>query len=360
MNRSTVYASKPKRRSLSCLSLERRPGQEDGVSPESVSCARAAPEPAHLKAAAAFSSVFLVPTLCPAQCPSTHFAHLAMESTSWSPPLYAVAEPPRLLATRTLVGDGSFPHNFARSARWCVSRLDFVLTGSELPVSGDCRCPDGSVALAHCEDRSFQFVDLCVCLASRSSLVLIWRTGPRNSSRQARTPPVRRYLHGAHKEVSCMRAAQLVRPLRTLRQAGAILDFAWYPAASAYNPAAFCFAASVRDCPVKLLDGSDGRVSAHAPSRLSLCTNGRRACSSARRTRSSTTASGRSRHTASCSPRRRTSTHLVLSSRPARVLTVCAAGSTAASRTRSSSSICTGPAKARACTRRRPKRRRRG
>lgn len=48
---------------------------------------------------------------------------------------------------------------------------------------------------------------------------------------------------------------------RTFRQPSAILDFIWYPTASPRDPASFCFVASVRECPVKLLDASDGRVS---------------------------------------------------------------------------------------------------
>ena len=46
------------------------------------------------------------------------------------------------------------------------------------------------------------------------------------------------------------------------RQPSPILDFAWYPAATSRDAASFCFVASVRECPVKLLDASDGRVRA--------------------------------------------------------------------------------------------------
>lgn len=45
------------------------------------------------------------------------------------------------------------------------------------------------------------------------------------------------------------------------RQAAPIVDFAWYPTATRRDPASFCFVASVRECPVKLIDASDGRVS---------------------------------------------------------------------------------------------------
>lgn len=43
-------------------------------------------------------------------------------------------------------------------------------------------------------------------------------------------------------------------------QAAPIVDVAWYPSASSRDPSTYCFVASVRDCPVKLLDATDGRV----------------------------------------------------------------------------------------------------
>ncbi|KAJ7191718.1 WD40-repeat-containing domain protein [Mycena pura] len=52
---------------------------------------------------------------------------------------------------------------------------------------------------------------------------------------------------------------------RAVSQPGPILDYAWYPTASPANPAAFCFVASVRETPVKLLDASDGRLRASYP-----------------------------------------------------------------------------------------------
>ncbi|KAK7684384.1 hypothetical protein QCA50_012331 [Cerrena zonata] len=45
-------------------------------------------------------------------------------------------------------------------------------------------------------------------------------------------------------------------------QAAPVLDFAWYPAATPNDPASYCFVTSVRECPVKLLDASDGRLRA--------------------------------------------------------------------------------------------------
>lgn len=75
------------------------------------------------------------------------------------------------------------------------------------------RCPDGSVYLSHSENRTLHLQN-----------------------------PFTSEQHEFH-------------------QPAPIVDFAWYPAASAKDPATFCFVASVRECPVKLFDASDGRVS---------------------------------------------------------------------------------------------------
>lgn len=48
---------------------------------------------------------------------------------------------------------------------------------------------------------------------------------------------------------------------RVFPRAAPILDFAWYPRATPRDASSFCFAASVRESPVQLLDASDGRVS---------------------------------------------------------------------------------------------------
>ncbi|KAI0820143.1 WD40-repeat-containing domain protein, partial [Trametes gibbosa] len=89
------------------------------------------------------------------------------------------------------------------------------------------RSPDGSVALAQCEDRTFRFLQLPAELLGITV----------ESTLSASLP-------------------------RCLTQSAPILDYAWYPAASIRNPASFCFVASVRECPVKLLDASDGRLRA--------------------------------------------------------------------------------------------------
>ncbi|KAI6098887.1 hypothetical protein EDD16DRAFT_1498137 [Pisolithus croceorrhizus] len=51
----------------------------------------------------------------------------------------------------------------------------------------------------------------------------------------------------------------------TLCQPSPIVDFLWYPCASRHSPSTYCFIASVRECPVKLLDGNDGRLRASYP-----------------------------------------------------------------------------------------------
>ncbi|KAF9054005.1 hypothetical protein BJ165DRAFT_1435699 [Panaeolus papilionaceus] len=45
-------------------------------------------------------------------------------------------------------------------------------------------------------------------------------------------------------------------------QPSPVLDYVWYPTASPYDPASFCFVASIRECPVKLLDVTDERLCA--------------------------------------------------------------------------------------------------
>ncbi|KAJ7143861.1 WD40-repeat-containing domain protein [Mycena epipterygia] len=125
---------------------------------------------------------------------------------TWTPPEFDLSHPPASSESFHILSDPSLPGNFARSVKWC---------------------PDGSVALMHCEHRHFQlFVPSSQSEASKSD------------------------LHD-------------VEPLiRTLPQPAAILDYAWYPTASSANPASFCFVASVRETPVKLLDASDGRLRA--------------------------------------------------------------------------------------------------
>ncbi|TFK81326.1 WD40 repeat-like protein [Polyporus arcularius HHB13444] len=89
------------------------------------------------------------------------------------------------------------------------------------------KCPDGSVALIQYEDATFRYPELPTELLGISV--------------DATTLP----------------------PLpKRLTQPAPILDYTWYPSATIRDPASFCFVASVRECPVKLLDASDGRLRA--------------------------------------------------------------------------------------------------
>ena len=83
------------------------------------------------------------------------------------------------------------------------------------------RCPDGSSALCQQENSSFIFLKL----------------------HTTETPEF----------------------LQPLVQPSPILDYAWYPFATPLDPASHCFLASVRECPIRLVDASDGRVCAFLP-----------------------------------------------------------------------------------------------
>ncbi|KNZ71949.1 Telomerase Cajal body protein 1 [Termitomyces sp. J132] len=123
-----------------------------------------------------------------------------MEDTgyTWFSPQYDTSRPPSLKTTLQPSQTEDFPENFARTAKWC---------------------PDGSTFLTHCEDRSLQLFTTSL------------------SDDPAAQPT-------------------------TFHQPSPILDFIWYPTASPLTPPTYCFIASVRDCPIKLLDASDGRLRA--------------------------------------------------------------------------------------------------
>ncbi|KAI0067581.1 WD40 repeat-like protein [Artomyces pyxidatus] len=134
---------------------------------------------------------------------------------AWVPPEYNASREPTPSWKDNLVHDPSFPDNFARSARWC---------------------PDGSLALAQCENRTLQYLDLMYAFHSQRRLDF-------------------------HTVVSPASGAPLPSN-RTIAQAAPILDFIWYPRATPHDPASFCFVTSVRDTPVRLMDASDGRLRA--------------------------------------------------------------------------------------------------
>ncbi|KAG1760620.1 WD40-repeat-containing domain protein [Suillus occidentalis] len=133
----------------------------------------------------------------------------------WKPPQLDISFPPDLVLTNKLDLDPDFADNFARCARWCA---------------------DGSSFLVQCENRSFQLFNICV------AHTLVYYPSKHEAGAQ---------LTAHHK--------------RTFSQSSAVVNFAWYPGASSSNAPAYCFVASVRDCPMKLLDASDGRLRASYP-----------------------------------------------------------------------------------------------
>jgi hypothetical protein len=52
---------------------------------------------------------------------------------------------------------------------------------------------------------------------------------------------------------------------RTFPQPDSVNTALWYPSASRVAPETFCFVASVRDAPVRLVGASDGRIRASYP-----------------------------------------------------------------------------------------------
>ncbi|EJD52439.1 WD40 repeat-like protein [Auricularia subglabra TFB-10046 SS5] len=112
--------------------------------------------------------------------------------------MYERLSAPVAQQTVTLSSPESKPTVFWRSARWCW---------------------DGSAILAHREDKSLQVWNDPGAIASTSSSII-------------------------------------------LPQAAPVLDACWYPGARTSDPASYCFLASVRDAPVKLLDATDGRLRA--------------------------------------------------------------------------------------------------
>ncbi|KAF9530773.1 hypothetical protein CPB83DRAFT_762561 [Crepidotus variabilis] len=121
----------------------------------------------------------------------------------WAPEPFDLARCPKKRVTVEV--DSTPPSNFARSVKWS---------------------PDGSAILAQCENSSFRL-----------------------------------YLSGEEDNI----LANSNQTTKVFSQASPVLDFTWFPTASVYDPASFCFAASVRECPVKLLDASDGRLRASYP-----------------------------------------------------------------------------------------------
>ncbi|KAI5125038.1 hypothetical protein M0805_007462 [Coniferiporia weirii] len=126
------------------------------------------------------------------------------DSSAWRPPQIDLSTAPVNVASGKPRSTEEYKDNFCRCAKWC---------------------PDGGRALTQCEDRSLQMLKLPAELAENDSTYQI-------------------------------------EPEPIFRQPAPILDFVWYPGASSSNPGLYCFLASVRECPIKLLDAADGRLRA--------------------------------------------------------------------------------------------------
>ncbi|WVQ84161.1 hypothetical protein IAT38_006308 [Cryptococcus sp. DSM 104549] len=132
-------------------------------------------------------------------------AHPEASGSQWpTAPVYSFVDRPSPVASldaREL--DSEVDHNFWRSARWCS---------------------DGSAVLSTTEDRSPRVHSL---------------VDPSSSTTTFNTA--------------------------TFPQPDAITSILWYPSATPSVPGTFCFVASVRDAPVRLVDAGDGRIRATYP-----------------------------------------------------------------------------------------------
>lgn len=81
----------------------------------------------------------------------------------------------------------------------------------------------------------------------------------------ARTPDCTAVLTTAEDHVLRVLSGGDLSPSLEARQPDTVHAAVWHPAASASTPEAFCFAASVRDTPVRLVDAADGRIRASYP-----------------------------------------------------------------------------------------------
>ncbi|KAG8795584.1 hypothetical protein FRC12_012323 [Ceratobasidium sp. 428] len=53
-----------------------------------------------------------------------------------------------------------------------------------------------------------------------------------------------------------------ITPKLSLKHPAPVLSATWFPTASPLDPASYCFVVGVRDCPIRLIDASDGRLRA--------------------------------------------------------------------------------------------------
>ncbi|KAH9911774.1 uncharacterized protein BXZ73DRAFT_82628 [Epithele typhae] len=128
---------------------------------------------------------------------------------AWSPPVYDTGRVPHQLLS------AQFPEN----------------TSGEPDAHNHtifARCPDGSAALAQCEDRTFRFLQLPPELLGITA----------DASKHAALP------------------ASIMQP-------SPILDFAWYPSATIHDPASFCFVASLR-ASYRIVDHRERQIAPHS------------------------------------------------------------------------------------------------
>jgi telomerase Cajal body protein 1 len=162
---------------------------------------------------------------------------------TWRPPLYNVSRPPDPISTISLPSDDKCMGDFVRSAKWF--EIDaYMSRTSHLCSTGVQTAPQ---LLRSPRIEHFIF---WTCTLSNSFVI---RSQTQNS--QPCRPPELMSTSISH----IPRSAN-ISFTRPFPQPSPILDFVWYPQATVQDPASFCFVASVRDTPVRLVDAGDGRV----------------------------------------------------------------------------------------------------
>lgn len=157
----------------------------------------------------------------------------------WIPEAYDISREPCLYTTFHVKSDHG-PSNFPRATKWCVI---FLVLQSSL------------TKLTYFQVTGW---NRCSLPVRRQELPVIWSVGSRTPLSRAELTFWRSSDQGSHES---SQPTMKLYPSKVFNQAAPILDFIWFPTATPHDPASFCFVASVRECPVKLLDASDGRVS---------------------------------------------------------------------------------------------------
>lgn len=84
----------------------------------------------------------------------------SVAESSWAPTQFYTSKRPSLATRLDLEPDPSFPENFVRTAKWYVNRC--TSGRFNLHMQNVIRCSDGSSVLAHCENRTFQLLNMSV------------------------------------------------------------------------------------------------------------------------------------------------------------------------------------------------------